>query len=160
MKNTYVAWGLSIALGLSTPLRAQDNVPHLDLIYAQKLANAALNICSAMGYKGSVSVVDAHNIVKLLLRADGSDKNPIAAQIKAQTALYFDQAGSDMLLREKSDPDFVAQLAAHKDVFNDHPGSVPIHVKGHLIGAIAMADISHEMADHCVREALSANPYE
>ncbi len=121
-----------------------------------KLAQAALDACHAKGYEGSVAVVDSAGLVKVVLRADAAPKPPVAAPMKAAAAAAFDLAGSQMEPRAQTDATFAAQLAAHKDLYNDHPGSIPLHRDGKLVGGIAVADVPHEVADACARAAVAA----
>jgi len=104
----------------------------------------------------AAAVVDSAGLVKVLIRADGAPKPPVAAPMKAAAAAAFDQPGSQMEPRSKTDPAFAAQLLAHKDIYNDHPGSLPLHRDGKLIGGLAVADVPHEMADTCARAAVAA----
>ncbi len=122
------------------------------------MGQAALDTCRAQGYPASVSVVDANGRVKVTLRDDGAVKPPLAAPLKAATAATFDEAGSDMEPRAKTDPVFGAQIAAHPDIYNDHPGSVPLHRNGNLAGGLAVADVPHDVADGCARAALAQFP--
>lgn len=141
------------------PVYAESPADSISLIQAQALAQAALDACQARGFAASVSVVDAHGVVKVTLRADGAVKPPVAAPLKAATAVAFDQAGSDMEPREKSDPVFAALIAAHHDIYNAHPGSLPVHrAGGPLIGGLAVADVPHDIADACARAALARQP--
>ena len=120
------------------------------------LAQAALGACHAKGYDGSVAVVDSAGLIKVVLRADTAPKPPVAAPMKAAAAAAFDLAGSDMEPRAKTDAAFAAQLAAHKDLYNDHPGSIPLHRDGKLVGGLAVADVPHDVADACARAAVAA----
>ncbi len=126
---------------------------------ATDLAEAALAECRIAGYPASVSVVDEHGIVRVVLRDDGAIKTPVAAPLKAATAAAFDQAGADMEAREKTDPPFAALIAAHHDIYNDHPGSLPLHRDGVLVGGLAIADVPHDVADGCARAALARSPF-
>ncbi len=153
--------GLALAAGgftacISAPALAAEPIA---LSEATDLAEAALAECRIAGYPASVSVVDDHGIVRVVLRDDGAAKTPVAAPLKAATAVAFDQAGSDMEAREKTDPAFAALIAAHHDIYNDHPGSVPLHRDGALVGGLAIADVPHDVADGCVRAALARSPF-
>ncbi len=125
---------------------------------ALQLAEAAIKDCQARGYPASASVVDGKGVVRVTLRADGAVKAPVAAPIKAFTAFTFNQAGSDMEAREKTDASFKALIAAHPDIYNDHAGSVPLRHGDVLIGGLAVADVPHEIADACARAALAQFP--
>ena len=135
------------------PLPAPAPGPTLD--QSLKLAQAALEACHAKGYDGSAAVVDSTGLVKVVLRADGAPKPPVAAPMKAAAAAAFDQPGSEMEPRAKTDTAFAAQLLAHKDIYNDHPGSMPLHKDGKLVGGLAVADVPHDVADTCARAAVA-----
>ena len=149
----FVALALLALAGAPDPAPAAAPGPTLD--QSLKLAQAALDACHAKGYDGSAAVVDSAGLVKVVLRADGAPKPPVAAPMKAAAAAAFDQPGSDMEPRSKTDAAFAAQLAAHKDIYNDHPGSLPLHRGGKLIGGLAVADVPHEVADACARAAVA-----
>ena len=154
---TRYAWNLPAAAALTLFVFvdvAQAGEP-LSLDTSLNLARAAIDICQAKGFAASASVVDAQGVVKVTLRADGQIKPPVAAPKKAATAVAFDQAGSEMEPREKTDPTFAATLAAHPDIYNDHPGSLPLHKDGVLVGGLAVADVPHDVADACAREAAA-----
>ena len=129
--------------------------PGPTLAQSLKLAQAALDACHAKGYDGSAAVVDSSGLVKVVLRADAAPKPPIAAPMKAAAAAAFDLPGSQMEPRAQTDAAFAAQLAAHKDIYNDHPGSIPLHKDGKLVGGLAVADVPHEVADACARAAVA-----
>ena len=151
--------GISLVAVLAAPPVLAADPGAIGLREATDLAEAALAECRIAGYPASVSVVDQHGLVRVTMRDDGAEKTPVAAPLKAATAVAFDQAGSDMEAREKTDPAFAAQMAAHHDIYNDHPGSVPLHRNGVLVGGLAIADVPHDVADGCVRAALSKSPF-
>ncbi len=133
-----------------------SEVPGPSLPLALKLAQRALDACQARGLAASAAVVDSEGRLRVLLRADGAPKPPVAAPLKAAAAAHFDAPGSDMEPREKSDTAFAAEIAAHKDVYNPHAGSLPLHKDGKVFGGLGVADVPHADADACVRAALSA----
>ena len=142
--------------GAPDPTPAPAPAPGPTLMQSLKLAQAALDACHAKGYDGSAAVVDSMGLVKVVLRADGAPKPPVAAPMKAAAAAAFDQPGAEMEPRSKTDAAFAAQLATHKDIYNDHPGSLPLHKDGKLIGGLAVADVPHDVADTCARAAVAA----
>ncbi|MGN6423714.1 MAG: heme-binding protein [Asticcacaulis sp.] len=148
-----------LGLMLAAPAVAQPAYtvqPQPTLAQAQALGQAALSACQARGYAASVAVVDSAGRVKLVLRADDAPKPPVAAPLKAAAAAHYDLPGSVMEPRTHTDAAFAAELEAHKDIYNPHAGSLPLHENGRLIGALAVADVPHEVADACAREALSS----
>jgi len=149
---------LAANTGLFQVAFAGDAGNDIRLSEALGLANAALAACRAQGHPASVSVVGADGITRLTLRDDGAVKQPVAAPIKAFTALTFHASGADIAAREKSDPAFAARITSHPDIYNDHPGSIPLYHNGVLIGALAVADVDHEVADACARAAAEQFP--
>ncbi|MDI7773923.1 heme-binding protein [Asticcacaulis sp. EMRT-3] len=156
--------GLRLSLGAALllaalPLPGQAQTPYTvqpqpSLTQSLALAQAALEVCQSRGYAASVAVVDSAGRVKLVLRADDAPKPPVAAPRKAAAAAHYDLPGSVMMPRSETDAAFAAELAAHKDIYNPHPGSLPLHENGRLIGGLAVADVPHEVADACARTAL------
>jgi uncharacterized protein GlcG (DUF336 family) len=130
----------------------------LTLPTAIDLAKAAIDACAAKGAHVSAAVVDARGLPLVVLRDEQSPKPPIAAPRKANAAVVFDQPGSVMEPREKSDSEFAAKIAADPDHLNAHAGSLPLHVGTALVGGLAIADTTHEGADACARAALAKFP--
>jgi uncharacterized protein GlcG (DUF336 family) len=141
---------LALAAGLATE--------PLTLPVAVDLARAAIDVCAARGAHVSAAVVDAKGNPLVVLRDQQSPKPPIAAPRKANAAVVFDQPGSVMEPREKTDPDFAARIAADPEHLNPHAGSLPLHVGATLVGGLGVADTGHEAADGCVRAALARFP--
>lgn len=130
----------------------------LTLPTAMDLAKAAIDACAARGAHVSAAVVDASGAAMVVLRDEQSPKPPIAAPRKANAAAVFDQPGSVMEPRQKSDPEFAARIAADPDHLNPHAGSLPLHLNGSVVGGLAVADTAHEAADQCARAALAKFP--
>ena len=152
-----IAGGVCL-IGIAPAEAAEPSAEGVAFAPALQLAEAAIDDCQARGYPASASVVDAKGVVRVTLRGDGAVKPPVAAPIKAFTAFTFNQAGSDMQTREQTDVAFKAELEAHKDIYNDHAGSLPLRHGDVLIGALAVADVPHEIADTCARAALARYP--
>ncbi len=144
--------------GSGSACAMESGADGIALAPALQLAEAAIDDCQARGYPASASVVDAKGVVRVTLRGDGAIKPPVAAPIKAFTAFTFNQSGSEMQIREQTDATFKAELDAHKDIYNDHAGSLPLRHGDVLIGALAVADVPHEIADACARAALAKYP--
>jgi uncharacterized protein GlcG (DUF336 family) len=159
MRFRRVLFGLATVLSVAAPALSQPVYKvqrQPSLAQAQALGQAALATCQSKGYAASVAVVDSAGRVKLVLRADDAPKPPVAAPLKAAAAAHYDLPGSVMEPRTHTDAAFAAELDAHKDLYNPHAGSLPLHEKGQLIGGLAVADVPHEIADACAREALAA----
>ncbi len=158
MANARVGLGVALLWLMAASGHAQtyDIVAQPTLDQSLNLAQAALKACQAKGYDASVAVVDSAGRVKVVLRADKAAKPPVAAPLKAAAAAHYDLPGSVMEPRTQSDAAFAAELDAHKDIYNPHAGSLPLHQDGQLIGGLAVADVPHEVADACAREGLAA----
>lgn len=141
---------LALAAGLATE--------PLTLPVAVDLARAAIDACAAKGAHVSAAVVDAGGNPLVVLRDEQSPKPPIAAPRKANAAVVFDQPGSVMEPREKTDPAFAARIAADPDHLNPHAGSLPLHVGAAVMGGLGVADTRHEIADQCAHAALAKFP--
>ncbi len=144
------------ALAEDKPAAPVTEAPGPSLPLALKLAQGALDACHARGLEASAAVVDSDGRIKVILRADGAPKPPVAAPLKAAAAAHYDAPGSDMEPRQKSDAAFAADIAAHKDLYNPHAGSLPLHKDGKVFGGLAVADVPHADADTCARAALAA----
>ena len=146
---------VTVALA-ALPIAAAAQAPGtLDLPLSIDLARAAVDACAAKGAAVSASVVDDKGNPLVVLRAPASPKPPVAAPRKAATAVQFDAPGSVMEPREKTDPAFAALIKAEPERLNPHAGSLPLHMNGRLVGGLAVADTSHEMADACARAGLA-----
>lgn len=130
----------------------------LTLPTAIDLAKAAVDACAAKGAHVSAAVIDASGNPLVVLRDEQSLKAPVAAPRKANAAIVFDQPGSVMEPREKTDPDFAARIKADPDHLNPHAGSLPLHVGDTVVGGLGVADTGHETADACARAALAKFP--
>jgi uncharacterized protein GlcG (DUF336 family) len=155
-----VSWvaGLICLAGTTPACAVEPASDGVALAPALQLAQAAIDECKARGYPASASVVDAKGVVRVTLRGDGAIKPPVAAPIKAFTAFTFNQSGAEMEAREKTDADFRTQIEAHRDIYNNHAGSLPLRRGDVLIGGLAVADVPHEIADACARAALAKYP--
>ena len=153
MKRTMILVALAVAVPMVASAAQAPSA--LDLPLSIDLARAAVDACAAKGAAVSVAVVDDKGNSLVVLRAPASAKPPVAAPRKAATAVQFDAPGSVMEPREKTDPTFAALIKAEPERLNPHAGSLPLHINGQLVGGLAVADTSHEMADACARAGLA-----
>lgn len=128
--------------------------PTLDV--ALELAQATLAACKAKGQAVSVSVVDSAGQAKVTLAADGSPGKPATSVRKGATAVAFKAPGSELEVREKSDKEFAAKIAANPNDYNDHAGSVLLKVGSDIIGGIGVSGAAaHETDEACAKEAVA-----
>ncbi|MBV9506388.1 MAG: heme-binding protein [Acidobacteriia bacterium] len=127
-----------LTLVLATAALAQElpSQKVLTLDVAQVIAQEALAKCRADGYKVSVRVVDAANMLKVFLRDEGS--NMVTVEVSQMKANYV------MLYGRPSGPP--ANLAAGAPLpYPSVPGiiyaagGVPIKIGNQLIGAVAVS---------------------
>jgi L-fuconolactonase len=128
----------------------------LELSYALKLAQAALDICGKQGYKVGVTVVDSVGGAKVTLVADGSGVRPSTTVRKACTAAYFQMPTSELETKIKTDSALAAKVAAGAG-FVAHTGAIPLMSGSKVIGGIGVSGApSHENDDDCARKAIEA----
>jgi uncharacterized protein GlcG (DUF336 family) len=142
------------ALLAVAPVAARSE-PGLGLPLSMDLARAAYDDCVQRGMTPSASVVDEKGMPLVVLRSEANPRTPAIAPRKAATAVQFDAPGSDMEPRMKTDPAFAALINAEPWRLNPHGGSLPLHVKGRLVGGLAIGDVAHDVADQCVRAAVA-----
>ena len=100
------------------------------------IAQGALERCRADGFHVTVSVVDATDTVKILIRDDGENANAIdVARRKAFTALAYKRASSEQakIWRAMTPPVFIPNDAIAL------PGGVPIKKGNDVIGAVGIS---------------------
>jgi uncharacterized protein GlcG (DUF336 family) len=121
--------------GPGSPPESTAPGPSLDL--AIEAALAALQSCSAAGYRVGVTVVDSVGDARAMLTADGSDGSHVfVAQRKALTAVIFAMPSSkanDLVPKDK------ALLARVTPAMFVEGGALPIIVGKTTIGAIGVS---------------------
>jgi uncharacterized protein GlcG (DUF336 family) len=97
-------------------------------------ARAAVEACSAAGYRIGATVIDSSGEARAMLTADGSDGSHVfVAMRKAITALSFKMPSSQVRALIEKDK---AQLARVTPAMFVEGGAVPITADGKVIGAI------------------------
>ncbi|WP_457428084.1 heme-binding protein [Roseateles sp. P5_E7] len=144
-----------LTLACSHHLSAQE----ITLQHALEMARSVLSACENRGVRPSLSVVDSKGVTKVVVRADGASRSPVAAPRKAATAAFHDLPGSVMEPRVLSDPAFKAAIESAPERWNAHAGSMPLHYAGKVVGGIAVADVPHDVADACLRAGLAATTH-
>ena len=115
----------------------ESTAPGPSLLEATAAATAAVNTCSAAGYRVGVAVIDSTGEARALLTADGSDGSHVfVAMRKALAALAFKMPSGAASERVAKDP---ALLALVKPNMFVEPGALPIKVGGETIGAIGVS---------------------
>ena len=130
---------------------------NLSLEFADKLAQSAIQACSAKNYNVAVTVVDRAGVVKIVKRMDNAGPHTVeASRMKAYTALTTKNTTGDVM---KS-----AQDNAGAQNMRDIPGflllggGVPVKVDNQTIGAIGIGGAPGGHLDQqCAVDALEAN---
>jgi uncharacterized protein GlcG (DUF336 family) len=139
MKPARLASLTAVAMAMPAIIFAQDLPARkvLTMSLAQDIAREALAKCRADGYKVTVRVVDADNLVKVVLRDDGAILNSVQlAQAKASSAVLS--------------PFLVGRGGGNPNV------GVPIRVDNQTIGAVGVSGAPDSAKDHaCANAALA-----
>ncbi len=110
--------------------------PSLEL--AIEAAQTAIATCSAQQQLVGVSVIDSAGVTKVVLASDGVTPRGVASSAsKAQTALVFQQATSELGELVKSDKVLADKIGANSN-YNVRAGGVLLAVRGEVIGAIGV----------------------
>ena len=119
-----------------TPPPPPARGPALDL--ALEAAKIAVETCRGLDQKVGVSVIDSGGVLKVLLATDGAAARGVQnSTFKAQTALNFNKATSQIAEEAKTDKALADKLASNPN-FISRAGGIPIVVGGELIGAIGV----------------------
>jgi uncharacterized protein GlcG (DUF336 family) len=127
---------------------------NISLEYAERLAQKAIESCSAKNYSVAVTVVDRGGVIKVLKRMDNAGPHTVeASRMKAFTALSTKSVTGDVMKN--------AQENAGAQNLRDIPGflllagGVPVKVDNQTIGAIGIGGAPGGHLDQqCATEAL------
>lgn len=125
----------------STPAQSQPPAPPArgpSLLLALEAAQKAVEACSAIEQKVSVSVIDSGGVLKALIAADGASARGVQSSTnKAITALTFGTTSAKVAELAKTDSQINNKLTANPN-FNTRAGGVLITVGSDVIGAIGV----------------------
>lgn len=133
------------------------DVPGPSLEESLSLAQSAMKMCAAKGYRMGASVIDSAGNIRVALTMPGS--GPGRAFTATQKALGALRLGMPTRLaqeRLRRDPALRAKVTPDMAVF---PGGVPILRDGVIIGAIAVSGATAPQDDACVTQALKASVF-
>jgi uncharacterized protein GlcG (DUF336 family) len=121
--------------GAGGPPESTARGPSLAL--SLEAAKAAVDACSASGYRVGVTVVDSVGEARAMLTADGADGSHVfVAMRKALTALAFKSTSAEAADAIAKDEKLVARLTPNMFVMG---GALPIKVGTETIGAIGVS---------------------
>ncbi len=149
--------GTSLALASSQSLaQATHQTPSISSALATEAARVAKDACLKMGFRISVTVVDASGIVLATLREDGAAPHTVlASQRKAYTALSARKPTAELVKTVTSAPDAVGLRQI--DGFLLLSGGNPIKAGDAVIGAIGVSGApGPDMDDKCGLAALES----
>lgn len=142
------------ALSLAMPGHADDVLlqKNLSLALAQEAAHAALQSCSAQGWKVTVAVVDRAGQLKAQLRADGAGPHTLdSSRRKAYTAASMREGTSKMLEISQKTP--AAATLPMIDGLLLLGGGLPIRSGDEVIGGIGVGGAPGGHLDDACAEA-------
>ena len=141
----------------ATPAMAQDIrlEKNISLALATEAATAALQFCTAKGWKVSVAVVDRAGQLKVLLRADGAGPHTIdSSRRKAYTAASMREGTSAMLEIVQKNP--AAANLPMIDGLLILGGGMPIRAGDEVIGAIGIGGApGGHLDDQCAEAGIN-----
>jgi uncharacterized protein GlcG (DUF336 family) len=115
----------------------ESTVPGPTLAQALAAAQAAVETCSAAGYRVGVSVIDSAGEVRAMLTADGADGSHVfVGTRKALTALAFKMPSAQAADKLAADKTLLAQVKPNMFVMG---GAIPIVRGREVIGAIGVS---------------------
>jgi len=118
-------------------LEPESSAPGPSMSQAIEAARAAVEACTAAGYRVGVAVIDSVGEARALLSADGSDGSHVYVAVrKALVALRFEMPSSKASELVPKDPELLARVTPNMFVTG---GAVPIMVSGETIGAIGVS---------------------
>jgi uncharacterized protein GlcG (DUF336 family) len=121
--------------GPGSPPESTARGPSMKL--AITAAQAAVDSCTAAGYRVGAAVIDSAGEARAMLTADGSDGSHVfVAMRKALTALAFKMPSSLANKRVSTDASLLSKVTPNMFV---EGGAIPIEVGGDLIGAIGVS---------------------
>ena len=113
-------------------------VPTLSSLRAVQAASAARVACATMGFRVSVSVVDAAGILLTTIRDDGAAPHTVvASQRKAYTALTTRKPTSEMVKILSANADSFGLRQIDGVLFLS--GGIPLKVADSVVGAIGVS---------------------
>jgi uncharacterized protein GlcG (DUF336 family) len=141
--------------GPGAPPESTARGPNLSL--AVEAARAAVDACTAAGYRTGAAVIDAAGEARALLSADGADGSHVfVAMRKALVALTFGMPSSQAHAQVPKDPALLARVTPNMFV---EGGAVPILIAGTVIGAIGVSGaggaVIGQQDERCAAAALA-----
>jgi uncharacterized protein GlcG (DUF336 family) len=113
----------------------QKNIP---LAMAKAIAEAAMEKCSALGFRVSVVVVDRAGLPLVMLRGDGAGLHtPEGADRKAYTARTFGTPSAQFVQRMLNDPAAVGSKEYSRVLAIS--GGLPIKAGDEVVGAVGLS---------------------
>jgi uncharacterized protein GlcG (DUF336 family) len=152
--------GLVLGLVVGVSAARADALPReavLPLVLADKAVHAALDACTAGGYRVSVAVVDRSGVVRAQLRADGAGVHTVdSSRRKAYTAASLRRPTTELAERIAGAP-ALRELADLNEQVLMLGGGLPIELEGEVVGGIGVGGApGADLDDDCARAGLAA----
>jgi uncharacterized protein GlcG (DUF336 family) len=130
----------AFAAALSSPAGAQGVLTqkNVSLGLAQVIANGAMEKCTSMGFKVSVTVIDRDGLAVVMLRGDGAGlHSPEGSDRKAYTARTYRAPSANFAKRVQTDPGYAPAMQYSRVLALG--GGLPIKVGNEVIGAVGVS---------------------
>ena len=124
---------------------------------AIEAAQTAVAACAAMpkNYRVTALVTDSAAVPIALVTGDnGAAITQRIAMGKAQLVVKYKMSSSDAVAKAKTDPAFVAELAANPLIVAARPGGLPIMIGSDLVGTISVSGTPDGHDDDCAKAGL------
>jgi uncharacterized protein GlcG (DUF336 family) len=124
---------------------------------AIEAAQSAVAACAAMPKNYRVTALVTDSVAVPIALVSGDDAAAITQRIamgKAQLVVKYNMSSSDAVAKAKTDPAFVAELAANPLIVAARPGGLPIMLGGNLIGTIDVSGTPDGHDDDCAKAGL------
>ncbi len=124
---------------------------------AVEAAQTAVAACAAMpkNYRVTALVTDSAAVPIALVTGDnGAAITQRIAMGKAQLVVKYKTSSSDAVAKAKTDPAFVAELAANPLIVAARPGGLPILIGSDLVGTISVSGTPDGHDDDCAKAGL------
>lgn len=114
--------------------------PGVPMALAAEAALAAVETCTAAGFRVNALVTDSGAIPIALLSGDGASAiTQRIAMTKARIVLKYRTSSGEVTERAKTDPALAMELAADPLILMPRAGAFPIKVGAEIVGAIAVS---------------------
>jgi uncharacterized protein GlcG (DUF336 family) len=138
--------------GIGTQPETHNATPGPPVALALEAARAALDACTAKGFRIGVAVTDSAGQLRVGIAADGGSPGRIFTAVRKDlAAIAFKMPTSAARAMILANPTLLATLKPNMSIF---PGAVPIMVGERVLGAIAASGATGDQEEQCATLGL------